>query len=682
MTTKQLIRRTLFVGIGDVGQAVCEAADRSLSDWGAPPVVQSIILSAPDAAEADLDAALWHISHLRHRTALSELGYRLDDVEDLVIWVVADNSGDLSWAAHLAQQRADRYLGSQPFLMGLTVQSDLAEVTSGYRDTSFRGDDNGDRRWLLDAPCFRVMPLNENGMAVGNQDELVDLVGRFLVLHTCTPLQDSTTWMTQGLDWQSQATWASFGLTSVVWPTEIVHEQASVALQRDVLTQLLKHMSTGASALTNLAIEPIDTQVASSVAAPPGLLGRAFLPEAFSDIPPVSEVAPSASGLWDVLLPSDGSLSLFLQRLEQTLARWQATVTDSGPAWKALRSERLSASVARIRANLQRTIDTQGLRAGQAFLIVAREELASWADGAAAKAEEMDDNAAHLLSEADTHWQAMTQLLDLMPRSSVRSVLRFVLRPDRAIKSWGHWVDFQAAYGEFIRLRTARCAAQVVARQMREASRLYQETIAAVGEMMTQLARVIDQLQETLAVGAPQAWPKDSFLLADDPQTLTTALMSRYLPSTTALVEAFLEEWGPLSGWLEAAAPAAGDLRAWFREVTEPIGSVPIWEVIALQYPDEAERQMKLQELAELALPFWRWDPAVLSEAERTRVGRLVLGLVAPQSDGLLGNGSSLRELAIPYQDRLIIVSLLWGVPGCETAEAPLWVAEGTTVLG
>lgn len=658
MIAQHMIRRTLLLGCGVTGHAVCQAVDQLLPEWGAPPVVKTAMLTQNEGAGEEVDRALHEISQLRHRTALPSLGYRLDELEQLVIWVVAGTAEEVSLAARMAFNRARAALSTDPFLLGLVLQEGLDDSEGPERVT-----EREEQPWLLDAPCYRVMLLNEVGLTVGSPEDLVNRAATFLVLHTCTPLYDSVNWTAQGAGWDDIQTSASFGVVSLVWPAEIARSRAAAALRRPMANALLEGQAKQVDPeVEHLGRSRNATLNAGAVPAP-GLLGSGFAPEAFCDLPPMTDELPPAPDVWDALRPADGGLPDFLQHLHDTLSGWAQVLDTSQSAWAQLRSRVQDEATERLRMELLRVVEREGVAAAHRSLDDTVGELTAWAEGAEQRSEEAAEDAESLLAAADKHWQRVLTVLEAMPKRSFWGLLPFLWRPGKLLRCLVKWRKLQAHHEAFVQLRAARCAAQVTEQQMCEAARLYRELVEHLEGMAASLSELAGRISKWSSTDTAPPWPQAPLLLADDLESVLQELMARVLPSPCVVVDEFMSRWGSLATWLDVGMPEEAILNQWLEEIADPIAQVPIWDVLAISHPSADQRREWLKELKVQALPFWRWDTAILSDVERAHVGRAVVGLIAPQGRDVLMEDPSLREVFIIRQDRLAVVTLLWGIP-------------------
>lgn len=173
-------------------------------------------------------------------------------------------------------------------------------------------------------------------------------------------------------------------------------------------------------------------------------------------------------------------------------------------------------------------------------------------------------------------------------------------------------------------------------------------------------------------------WPADSLLLPENPDAMLGALMARYAPSAQMAAAQLTEHFGATSSWMDREYPSPQEIGTWLADVTLPLRQIPLANVIAYRFADAGALDGWMRELTLQAVPFWQWDPTVLSDGERVSLHTLTLCLASTEVAALLSSdGSAMRLLPFEYDDRLAIVTLRSGMP-CVASEDAV-TAGGTS---
>lgn len=674
----EALQRTLIVTCDEGGAVVGCLLEEILREWGSPPVARVLSMEVgageirPDDPVGDavlqrLDEALLDISRLSHRPALRHLGFRLDRLGELVIWVVGTSEVHVAAAARAAAARAGGLLAVDPMTMGV-VMRDVEQ-----RGTALAHDAGGERVQAVSplasetlaaftGPCYLVTLLNEAGLALDGPAELYQRVARFLALHTCTRLRDIPAWLSESEPWAAPAqSCPSFGLAWVAWPGSVARARAVELLKVPVLAALVARSPVPDARPELEAVAPPPALVVDPLT-PPDLVGAVY--QAASQMPPVT--------LFDVLQPPQP------QACHPLLARWQETeatcaalVVASDVLWDACLTALVDERLAQLRTGLWQILDAHGAGAAQSALVGLRARIDDWIASVETRSEELEVSVERTEAQAGALWQALETLLGRMPRRRFWHLLRLAFRPFTLMWIFRQWRRIAEEHQRYLHLRAALLSARVSQRQMRQAQVFY----AALSAAIQDLAQVLDDLAAGVRSGLAPApdvpeWPAGCLLLPPDPDRVLEALISGLVPPPATLTMQLVAALGPLSRWAQEGVPDAGELVGPLWAAAEPLLHVPIVEVLRQRFAEHADASTWLHEVDVQAVPFWRWEPAVLSEADRPGLGLLRLALMAPDlaawmPDGHAAGSGPGQEHLVPFAlgDRMALVNLRRGVP-------------------
>jgi hypothetical protein len=651
---KPTLQRTLVLTCGESGLAINAHLATLLAAWGHPPVVatQHIDPAESEQSISSIDAALQEISRLSHRAALLTMGISPDRLEELSIWAVGAPAETVHAIARLAGERADALLGNDALTMGIIVRESLAEVE---RHACPAGALSGAAALTFSGPCFQVMPVNEAGLALDSPAALYEQIARFLILHTCTALRDVPLWVSHNSPMASQH-WATFGLTWLAWPGEVAQAHAA----QHVRTLLLP-------ALRGEFAEDGDlTETFSRIVPAPALLAGQLTPHELAAITSLDIKAPAPPDFWEVIGPGDNREHECVAQWREVPRGWSAMVDGHEARWTALTRKSSSAFATTLDQTLCQILDGGGIQAAHQALQAFRQTLETWVIAAEEREQEAQEGLTQLEKKKEQMWEALQALLSAMPRRSLGSLLRFMRRPLQIVQVHRNWRDIQERYARYMQLCAAAISAAVILRQMGQTLVVYRQMDALLEQHQTAIARIEQELERLLALEPDlPAWPEASLLLPDDPQALLMALIAKYLPARSALLETFRERWGALSSFLSADFPEQEALNRWLNALATPLRDVSIWEIIARRFPESQTRKVWLQELLAQARPFWRWDPTTLSDAERALSDEITVWLTSTEGIAVCEeSGEKVRSVPLDTSQQLGVVSLRWGIPG------------------
>lgn len=670
------IQRTLVLTLGESGEAVNQRVVQMLDEWHAPPVIAVRHLGGNRENAEVIDAALREISSLAHRTTLHMSGYRANRLDELVVWVVGPPSVPLGRTANLAANQAVELLDIQPVTLGLVVWDDhsiLDVADPGPSGEPGPGqatlDDPTPRRttrriaraWsgcehdAFTGPCYLVSQVNEAGMMLVEKPLLYEVVARFLVLHTCTSLRDAPTWIEEASGWGNGLGYASFGLSWLAWPAAVARDRAARDLAQSLIPVLLdgSHLSDEA-----------DARLREAALAPPSLIPR-LTPRSVTEATRCATEVPQPPAPWTLLRRPDGFDHAVVIRLQTMVAERQAALAICAPAWEPLMQKAIRETTARARAWVVEALDRDGLGQARSLTGTLERRLGEWAAGAEQRREEIQEHLQRTERDIQAALESLTALLAEMPCRCLRDVLRLLRNPFRWARLWYRWREAQRLYTQLLTLQGMALAAKVSIEQMERACGVYW----AVGSELQSISRELDRLERGLydlltPTSEIPEWPRIPLLLGDDPDALLARLVEQLLPARQIQAADFLAELGPLSRWWSDGLPDRSSVDEWVVDQVTPLVTIPVWDVVHSRHPQESHVQAWTEELVAQACPLWRWDPAELSDQERTCGGAATVMLSAPEDNAPWNdNWPGVRVLPMNSARALAVVTLRWGIP-------------------
>ncbi|HQI83426.1 MAG TPA: hypothetical protein PKV20_02470 [Anaerolineae bacterium] len=651
---KPTLQRTLVLTCGESGAAINAHLTAMLEAWGNPPVVAARQLDPAESEQdaATIDAALHDISRLSHRPTLLAMGISPDRLEELAIWAVGAPAEAVQAIARLAGQRADALLGNDALTMGIIVREGLAEAD---RPTSPARLLSTTTPPIFSGPCFQVMPVNEAGLALDSPATLYEHIARFLLLHTCTPLRDVPLWVTHDSMMEAQD-WATFGLVWLAWPGEVAQAHGAQHLRALLLPALREKSDTDADM----------AELFARMTPAPALLAGQLTPRELAAITSLDIKAPAPPEFWEVIGPGDHREHECVARWREAVQSWTALLDGHEAAWAALTRKSSATCGANLAHTLAQLLDDGGVVMAQHALQAFRHALETWVIAAEEREQEAQESLTHLEKMKEQVWTTLQARLAAMPRRSLGSLFRLIQRPLQVIQLYQNWRRIQEQYTRYMQVCAAVVGASVTLRQMQQTLIVYGQVDALLEQNQAAVERVAQGLERLLALEpAFPAWPEASLLLPDDPQALLTALIAEHLPAHDALLAAFRQTWGPLSGFLSADLPEQEAVNRWLNALAAPLRDISIWEIVARRFPEPPARKVWLQELLAQARPFWRWDPTTLSDAERALSDAMTVWLTATEGVAVCAeSGEKVNAAPLDSPQQLAVVSLRWGVPG------------------
>ncbi|MBN1814838.1 MAG: hypothetical protein JXA14_23565 [Anaerolineae bacterium] len=671
------IQRTLVITCDDGGAEVGRLLTEMLEEWGSPPVVRTLAAwnglkesggadRTGDWHSQDLDDALIDISRLSHRISLQQLGFRLDRLGELAIWVVGTDEEHVAAGAHRAAARAEALLTTDALVMGIVMRD--VEGSSDNGPSNGNGEAarvasplDSEMLAAFSGPCYLVTLLNEAGLALDGPDELHQRVARFLALHICTGLRDIPVWLSQGEPWTAVRVCPSFGLVWVAWPGEVAQARAVEVLKAGVLSWLVDREPALPAA-----------QTLENVAPAPALLTEPLTPLGLAEAVHRAAMETQAVTFADVLQPvNTKERHPLLVRWEGVEAACTAAASPTDTSWDARLTAVFEDRTTQARAMLSQILDTQGLSAALVALRQLRQRIGDWIESVGVREDEITAGLTQLESQASALWLELEAQLARMPRRRFRHMLHLAIRPFTLLWVIQQWRKIAQGHQRYLHLRAAILSAQVSQRQMQQARSCYEALNVLACEQIEALETLAAEIRSALAPSPNLPdWPMSSLLLPEDPDQLLTALMADKVAVPAVLAEQVLAELGPLSTWLEEGAPDRSAISVPLWRATEPLIQVSLTDVVQYRIEYGGDVREWLWELDVQAAPFWRWEPATLSEADRAGLGLVRLSLMAPDLVNKLsnsGDGSAApgHGQTVPFEmpDRMAFINLRRGIP-------------------
>ena len=650
---QEAIQRTLIVTLGELGETVGRRVERVLDEGGHPPVVA---VQHIDGAWDDgiIDDALRDISRLSHRATLRQMGYRDDRLRELVIWTVGTSDQPLSDVTRQLADRAAVLLGVEPLTLGLILH-DTTDETKEPAPLAVAQETQSGKPPPFTGPCYIVSPVDETGLVLDDEDALIEQAAYFVALHACTSLRDAPVWIEQASGWSEGMRSAAFGLRKMAWPGDVAQARAAHALGRVVLERLLGQWEG----------ENASDALLRSASLAPALLAPRLIPRALASAIKGVATDPPSIPPWALLRPAGKQQHPLVAELEAIGEEVPVIIEKHADGWDPLVKVELEKAAGLVCAGVAQALDRGGVRRTRTLIEGLSWRLDEWIVGAEQRRIELEEDLKKILDEAETVRGALATIINQMPHRNLRAVFRLLRNPLRWIRLWMRWRKANDLLARHHLLTAAVLETRATMSQMTHAAEVY----LALGDAVESASQKVDQMEEGLYalfhLGDLPAWPDSSArLMGDAPDEVLNCLMEQTLPPAAAHVETFVEQWGPLSNWSDETTPEKGTIHQWLHDQAAPLGGCSVWDVARCRFAEPDAVRYWIEAWIDPVYPQWRWDPAALSESERTGVGGVKVFLGAPNGARLWeDDGAGPRVLPLARSDRVAVVALRWGIP-------------------
>jgi hypothetical protein len=658
------------VAVLHIADQPAEDADLSISvpaksDWLA---VREALDASRAAVQSLFRTTLQRISHLRHRRTLAGTGLRLDRLDEVAVFIVADlgEAAGSAWVLPLARWVAEvvsEQFGATPVATGLLIlpSADLDEMAvAGARaaidelDAAQRLPPCGDIGWLspFNRGCYVLGPFNEEGLTLADADMLTQVVALGLYLHIFTPARDGLDWLPASLSLDRRPTYASFGVALRTWPGRtaarvLAHHWAAKALEG----LLQESPERPAPAILDLAPSRLIAE---------RLLPADLLPALVS--PLKQYAAPAPWRLHALRAEIDAGVAERTRRLGRTRGQIERSVSRLAERTTHELRQRLAAVLA--------SEPVGSLVRAQNLANALTDELHAYAEGLDTRLDEDQEGLERIEAQARAAAEALDVLVEAFPRWTVRELLSLLGRPMHMLRLAMRYRQVQAAVRRYLLLRDSELEARLTVALEEEACGLYDAVHQGLAEArrgLTALRRAMLEALDRLC--NPPLIPEDEASLLDD--ELLEILRATEVGPAVEGARGLLLEWAPLPHWWEdrvTAAEVVKQMLAVGQAQLARVAEMSAEDAVRLRYPDPDARATWLADLMAEAQPLWRFDLTRLEDAERELVGRVAaLGVADPTSSPLAASvddeGRPLRLIRLADPSCLVVLQLARGAP-------------------
>lgn len=609
MTARRQLRPAMVVGIGDQGARIAErAAALARSRVDGVPVVRAVGLQGDTGDEeavtrllaADLDA-LYTIELLE---AVRARGWEVKSAEGLAVFLVAalgEVSGRcLPSIAGLLRRLVDRHPARRAAVIGV-----LLETTDGSdmeRDGDALGDALSVSPFPFDEGCYVLESVNERGLTLSDHGRREEMVARWIVEMTLTPLRQMVAALPLTSD--EGARLRSFGLASWAFPAQPLARFMGHQLQVEMLEHLLAPP------------EGDGTQAGETWrrhCAPPALQTE----EVASDL-------QSGREAWS--WPGLGRLAELRDEIDAAAAKARSRLERASEGWTAALEASARTIADGLASEIAALLDVPG--AGRIFLVedalaLARDALRQQAEDARSSAAYWRERREALAGEIEQAGTALTEAIAGFPSWNARTALRLLLSPYRWIALWQRYREIVDRAAVYVDCREQECI--LTGRELERAglASFYGRSAKITEAWRTRLGGVrdeIEQVWQTLLICREDQEQIEHLLEA---AALPRALHHHYYSRSVFGAE---QEWttftsvaGPLSRWAlreDGVQEMQEALRDFAAERFEFLKAVRLDTLLARTYSG-AELRQRLMDLLEAASPFWAYDETELTPSER-----------------------------------------------------------------
>lgn len=630
------VQRTMILTLGPRAEAIAARLQERLERrHGGLPVVAVVRADAGEdnPSDATLAEAWLSISHADHRHALTEREFRLEDADEVALYVLADLNGDqrirtveaLTRQAQEAARRALRVLAVATGFLLLPSTGDEEPGAAEGQPLEELASSGYSLGQLFTGGLYLLGQMNSHGLVL-TEEPWRERVAEGLYLLLTSPLRhllDVSTWPGGG----STARFGSFGLAWLPSPAGEIVSHFAHRWRREAVRLLLspwfQEREIARTARRELAQSPwMPPRLDEEWFRPAELARRLVLP-----VEPYMHPSPLRLSDWRSVL--DEAHRDRARALEAARTSLRQTLEQASDVWQEVLKEQLAV-----------WLDSNpvgALRRAEVGLTAWEETLAAWIEGVGARNEEYVEALAQIEVERAKAAERLDQLVAQFPRPTLAGLWSLLWRPDR-------WLRLLAAYRQ-VNERTRRYLAFLESDLQTRLNLAVGEAIACfytaavkhVAEQRKRIRALRGMLESVPSIRSDQSSTQTSDHRSSGDmklwEPLYEPLYEEMMGDGVAPLRACLREHGPLSRWLEEAEDAetlSQTLEAHARRWLKELSSWPAEIFVAQRYPDEDRLCGWFADFVAEAMPLCRFDPACLTDEERTQVVAVRMLTLAP----------------------------------------------------
>jgi len=614
------------------------------------------VTTVPMADEPQLAAALtselealYRIDLLR---AARSRGWEVSSADGAAVYLIASlgeppGASGLLPLADLVRRLASRHVARQSTLTAVLLSPSEGQIGNLPYSIPF------------DEGCYLLERVNEYGLALAGDDQLEEMVARWVIEATFTPLGQHLASLP--LPTGEHVGFGSFGLACWEFPAQALADHLSCRLRLELLDCLLAPVA---------GVEAAAAALLRSRCAPPSL--RSDESFDYFRIRGEAWARPGLARLASLRAEIDGAVGEEMTRLQRRKERGDRMLEESlGEAGEGLEAEIAAMLDAPGCGRLYRVEET---------LALTRQALAQQTKEAQEAARYWEERRAVLQAATEKAGKALETAIARFPPWKLRVWLGVLTRPWRCISLW-------RCYLEIVECATAYLACReeewlLTARTLEQGwlATFYARMAGAVEEWEERLRSFrtqVEEMREILAISHEDEEQVACLLEgAALPPTLGHHLYTRTVAEIEGELAALLAASGPLSGLVMGEDGVDRLQRALQKHAEERfrfLEAVRLDELLARTYAGEELRE-RLADLLEAARPFWACDETGLTPAEREGlVRRAWVGLPrvadSPLADLLPERGVTPYDTG--QQGQVLAVQVRLGLPLRTLADAP-----------
>jgi hypothetical protein len=634
------MQRTVIVTCGKAADQAGQALLDLFEERDTPTEAIAILRGHDDLPEAEIESELRQVSQMNSQARLARQGWSLDRLDEVAVFLLVDLNDPSS--LHLAAELVGRLGRAAEQRLGLSAGGLLLALAPNLEDpesaSQLAGLTANRQRWFSRG-VFGLSLVNQNGLCLGGQADLIEQCARILYLLIASPLRDAPEWLTD-LNGESEGSGeriGSLGLSTWQWVPSTVREWLATRWAVSALAAWRRPEPGNESAPASHQAQKWLDDRGFEAGSLQQLVGRHLLPQ--------PEFLP-----WRYPLP--WRLHRHFRRLKQPvsaepqsgatgpgeqrpLAGHDGTPEHIGPGNRHPDEEQAREILARtlektgeaLFASACQMLDEQPV-AGLAWVLAFGRALAAgledMEDGLAGQREIRRARLAAMTARQRATAERMASLLADWPQPRLGAWLWAALRP------W-HWLGLARRYWQIE--KTGRTlvwqAAEIQSWQREErVSAAVSHACLSFGERVRQLALQVEEIDDMLASlqrkidGGPAKGALEPAADADVVEVLYWHLVEG--PDLEA--ERAAEAIGGLGRQVLELDDAIleGLLAAGWQRFADLVSLTAV-DVLALLYPVPGELEAWWERAWEAAAPMWRYDEAQVPEAVRAQGSTLTL---------------------------------------------------------